>query len=454
MAEVVVTRRAELQHPPRSFALEDFVLCVYPGYPVWPGIIKTSHQQHHKDHHTAIFHTDDGPTIFYWIFFPDEDTAGWVREDLLVLYHPTLADVVRRAPTGRFRHEQHRALALAHTIYVARGGTHRVGTAPPSPSQLDRRVLKEMLDVVESSEQLEERPPATVAFFDRQVSLRFDALVLASGARAAPKRNPDSSQAATASPTCVRCTPGQGAHLNKGCDVGASGAGGSGCGAGMLARKEAGGTSSTASTASAELPTQTPTKTLPNLAAQSVQRRKRPISTPDESYRPVKKVARDDSVPQGKVLDILSRKIRMAEALGDLELLRSLHLKQAQLDGENTGLNSHQNNNSEGVGADNDTPRNDNVQDDGFKDTDKTPGSTGNTNSDCCDAPGPEGGNGSEGSCVDNATEENSGPIARRTRSKNTGSKNTQGLPSRLLDGQLPTETSSRVRRTLRPRSA
>lgn len=137
-------RRSEV-NTTSSLNLEDIVLAIYSEYPVWPGVVKMCHQRGFKNMYTAAFETNGRSLLHYWVYFPDEDNAGWVRHDLLIRYHPTLADMVRKRAVGPYREKQRQALMLARTVFKAREarahGLRKVSCPTPRELQFMNQMI-------------------------------------------------------------------------------------------------------------------------------------------------------------------------------------------------------------------------------------------------------------------------------------------------------------------------
>lgn len=104
------------------FQIQDLVLCVYAGYPVWPACINNSHQPRYKNQYTAILpHIDSRtPVPHFWVFFPDDDSGGWVPEDHIVRFHPQLVKLMASDDRGVVTESQKLALVLVSAIFDKR----------------------------------------------------------------------------------------------------------------------------------------------------------------------------------------------------------------------------------------------------------------------------------------------------------------------------------------------
>lgn len=175
----------------RTFVPLDMVLCVYTQYPVWPGLVKKSHQPEHRGQYAIRRHTNEGPQLFYWIYFPDDGTSGWVRHDLVVKYHPLLATRVQSFSCCDLAPQQRQALTMASTIFgIRRREKEKDVTLPPVPPRVDCTVLASMLRYAAQFQDGDEESPTPASLLLlREASLRDDALRLATSGQTSTTLN-------------------------------------------------------------------------------------------------------------------------------------------------------------------------------------------------------------------------------------------------------------------------
>lgn len=107
------------RHTPANFYVGDLVLCQYDAYPVWPAVICKADDGSLTGKFRAVVPTSDGgTTTAYHCFFFDDDSSAWIRDDLIVKFHPSLVALVQVAPSeAAYYTAQMRALNQAQNRF-------------------------------------------------------------------------------------------------------------------------------------------------------------------------------------------------------------------------------------------------------------------------------------------------------------------------------------------------